>query len=258
MPSFEFPFNERIRTYLRLEDLFSKVLHHIEIGHEFSHHAAVVSLLQMLDVIDRADLKVELLQELDRQKGYLTGLRSNADIDQHALNETIDGLEKSAIALRADNQKIGQTLRENDWLMSVKQRLNIPGGVCEFDLPSYHYWLGLGEAKRKEDFNLWLSRLMPMYHAIKAILQILRGCSLVTQQIAVHGSYQQQLNGSRPVQLLRIQLENHIGFPEVSANKYAINIRFNGLDNAHRPKQLEQSVPFTMFLCNFSGISNFN
>ncbi len=257
MPSFEFPFNERIRTYLRLEDLFSKVLHHIEIGHEFSHHAAVVSLLQMLDVIDRADLKVELLQELDRQKNHLIALRGKANIDQETLEQTIIGLEKSAIALRSDNQKIGQTLRENDWLMSVKQRVNIPGGVCEFDLPSYHHWLGLGEAKRKADFNLWLSRLMPMYYAIRAILQILRGCSQVTQQVAVHGAYQQQLNGARPVQLLRIELDSQVGFPEVSANKYAINIRFNGLDNAQRPKQLDVDVPFTMYLCNFSGISNF-
>jgi cell division protein ZapD len=36
--------------------------------------------------------------------------------------------------------KIGQHLRDNDWLMSIKSRASIPGGVCEFDLPSYHYW----------------------------------------------------------------------------------------------------------------------
>lgn len=257
MSSFEFPFNERIRTYLRLEDLFSKVLHHVEVGHEFSHHAAIVSILQMLDVIDRADLKVELLQELDRQRIHLNSLRSRPDIEQDALNETIQGLEKSAIALRADNLKIGQTLRENDWLMSVKQRVNIPGGVCEFDLPSYHHWLCLGEVRRKADFHIWLSRLMPMYHAIKAILQILRGCSQVTHHVAARGTYQQQLNGARPVQLLRIEIEPGTGFPEVSANKYAINIRFNGLDAVQKPKQLEIDVPFVMYLCNFSGTSNF-
>ena len=68
MPSYDYPFNERIRTLLRLEDLFVKVLHNLDQSHEFNHHCALISLFQMLDVIDRAELKTDLLQELDRQK----------------------------------------------------------------------------------------------------------------------------------------------------------------------------------------------
>lgn len=253
MSSFEFPFNERIRTYLRLEDLFTKVLHHVEIGHEFSHHAALVSLLQMLDLIDRADLKVDLVQELDRHQMQLAYLQGNPNIDQHALSNTLSSIEQSANAIRNDHQKLGQALRENDWLMSVKQRTNIPGGVCEFDLPSYHHWLNLDVERRRSDLDTWLSRLMPMYEAISIILQLLRGSGQVLSLVAHHGAYQQQLSGHRPAQLLRIDVESSECFPEVSANKYAINIRFQRLDFVQKPKICDEDIPFKMIVCNFTG-----
>jgi cell division protein ZapD len=37
MPSYDYPFNERIRTLLRVEDLFAKLLYNIEAGHEHHH-----------------------------------------------------------------------------------------------------------------------------------------------------------------------------------------------------------------------------
>ncbi len=253
MSSYEFPFNERIRTYLRLEDLFTKVLHHIDIGHEFNHHAALVSLLQMLDLIDRADLKVDILQELDRHKMQLSVLRGNPNIDQTALDNTLASIDQCAVTLRADHQKFGQSLRDNDWLMSVKQRTNIPGGVCEFDLPSYHHWLNLDVEQRRGDFDQWLSRLMPMYEAIRIILQLLRGSGQVLSLVAHHGAYQQQLSGNKPAQLLRIEIAAGDCFPEVSANKYAINIRFQTLDFVQKPKTCDSDIAFKMIVCNFTG-----
>ncbi len=251
MSSYEFPFNERIRTYLRLEDLFTKVLHHVDAGHEYNHHAALISTLQMLDIIDRADLKMDLVQELERQKSYLQQLRGNPNISEATLNATIEKIEVSALAMRGDNLKLGQALRENDWLMSIKQRANIPGGVCEFDLPSYHHWLYLSEDRRKKDFEVWLSRLMPMHQAIQTILKILRGSGSKTPYVARNGVFQQLLNGVKPAQLLRIEMADSICFPEVSANKYAINIRFNSLDFVQKPKQCDHDVEFSMVICNF-------
>jgi cell division protein ZapD len=251
--SYEFPFNERIRTYLRLEDLFVKMLHHIEVGHEVNHHVALLTLLQILDLIDRGDLKVDLLQELDRHKVQLSFLQGNPNIDQNALGETLASLDRCAKLLRSDHQKLGQSLRDNDWLMSVKQRAGIPGGVCEFDLPSYRHWLYLSVDRRRTDFAQWLSKLMPMYEAIRMLLQLLRGSGQVMSLLAHKGAYQQQLSGHKPAQLLRIEIGHDECFPEVSANKYAINIRFQKLDFVQRPKACDEDIPFKMIICNFTG-----
>jgi len=236
---------------LRLEDLFVKVLHNVEENHEFHHHCALISLFQILDVIDRAELKTDLLQELDRQKIVMNSLRGNPSISEKALNDVIAEIEKTALLLRANSIKLGQTLRDNDWLMSIKQRTSIPGGVCEFDLPSYHYWLGLSEERRRLDLRTWLEPLMPLCEAIRIILQILRGSGSGTKLVAVRGAYQQMLGGAKPAQMLRILLDDDSAcFPEVSANKYAINIRFNSLDSTEKAKACDSDVAFTLVLCN--------
>jgi cell division protein ZapD len=251
MPNYDYPFNERIRTLLRVEDLFSKVLYNVDAGHEYQHHSALLTLLQILDVVDRAELKLDLLQELDRQRTAMTKLIGKPGIAANTLDAILNDIDMTADALRAETTKLGQTLRANEWLMSIKQRTGIPGGICEFDVPSYHYWLGLGEDRRRQDFESWLKPLLPMHKAINIILQILRGSASTTKLVAANGSYQQMLEGTKPAQMLRIEVADNVTcFPEVSANKYAINIRFNALDCAQKPQKYDEDVSFTLTLCN--------
>lgn len=251
MPSYDYPFNERIRVLLRVEDLFAKVLHNMGESHEYNHHSALLTLLQILDVVDRAELKLDLIQELDRQKSAMRSLIGNPAIVADALNSTLADIESAADALRAESSKLGQTLRTNEWLMSIKQRAGIPGGVCEFDVPSYHYWLGLDEDRRKRDLNTWLQPLIPMHQAMIIILRILRGSGLTSKLVANHGAYQKMLGGAKPAQMLKIEITDTLTcFPEVSANKYAINIRFNTLDCTQKPQKYEEDVPFSLTLCN--------
>jgi cell division protein ZapD len=251
MPSYDYPFNERIRVLLRVEDLFAKVLYNVGENHELNHHCALLTLLQILDVVDRAELKLDLIQELDRQKSAMRLLIGNPAIVADALESTLNDIDIAADALRAEASKLGQTLRTNEWLMSIKQRAGIPGGVCEFDVPSYHYWLGLDVARRKQDLNTWLQPLTPMHQAIIIILRILRGSGLTSKLIANNGAYQQMLGGAKPAQMLKIEIADTLTcFPEVSANKYAINIRFNTLDCTQKPQKYEENVPFSLTLCN--------
>jgi cell division protein ZapD len=251
MSSYEFPFNERIRTLLRLEDLLDKILLNVEAGTQHNHHSALISLLQLLDIVDRADLKMDLVQELDRQRLVMQNLRGNPVIAEKVLDGILREIGASSTTLRSDSAKLGQHLRENEWLMSIKQRTGILGGVCQFDLPSYHHWLNLDSAQRKSDFDGWLARLMPMFDAIKTILHILRGSGVATKYHIDDGFYQQMLGGSKPAQMLRIELLDDCPcFPEVSANKYAINVRFFALDFVQKPKQCEHAIDFTMTLCN--------
>lgn len=251
MSSYEFPFNERIRTLLRLEDIFSKVLLNVDSKHQHNHHSALISLLQMLDIIDRADLKMDLVQELDRQRLAMQNFRGNPIIAEAVLDKILKQIGACSTTLRSDSAKLGQHLRDNEWLMSIKQRAGIPGGLCQFDIPSYHYWLNLDSAKRKQDFDDWLAKLMPMYDAIKTILHILRGSGVATKHHTDSGSFQQMLGGAKLAQMLIIQLaDDCLCFPEVSANKYAINLRFNNLDFVQKPKQFEHAIDFTIILCN--------
>jgi cell division protein ZapD len=251
VPIYDYPFNERIRILLRLEDLFVKVHHHLAGTDEFSHHSALLAMFQILDLVDRSELKTDLLQELDRQKLVMDGLRGNPAIAEGILNEVIGEIEKTAASLRGMGSRIGQPLRENEWLMGVKQRAAMPGGACEFDVPSYHYWLGLPTAERQAGLEAWLAPLLPLYDALRIILHILRGSGKSIRYVAQQGAFQQMLGGAKPAQMLRVALADEATcFPEVSANKYAINIRFNCLDGTQKPRVYESDVTFDLTLCN--------
>ena len=147
--------------------------------------------------------------------------------------------------------KIGQYLRENDWLMSIKQRTGIPGGACEFDLPSYHYWLhpALGgahrAARRLDRTALPAARRLGDRPAHPARV----GASRRTT--APQGMFQQMLGG-KTAQMLRLRLDASMPcVPEISANKYVLNIRFlaqNGEES--KARTADWDVGFELTFCN--------
>jgi len=249
--SYEFPFNERIRALLRLEDLFKKVLFHVDAKDQHNHHCALILLLQMLDLIERTDIKLDIMHELDRQIASMQNLLGNPNIATEVLAKTLEETKASVAKLRAESSKIGQSLRDNEWLMSIKKRTTIPGGACQFDLPSYHYWLNQSTEKRNKDFNLWLNQLLPMYESIKIILHILRASGMESNYVAKKGIYEKMLGGTKPMQLLQIEvLGNCDCFPEISANKYAINVHFYTIDFNDKSTRCDNDIDFKMTLCN--------
>lgn len=248
MITYEYPLVERIRTMLRLEDLFDRAAFFLHRGDPLEHHVALLTLFEILDVVGRADLKSDLLQELDRQRGVLGAYRSNPDIDQEILTQVLADIEHAHAALLGMTGKIGQYLRENDWLMVIKQRTSIPGGACEFDLPSYHYWLHRPGEVRLRDIDSWIGPLYPIRDAAAIVLKLLRESGKPVAAVAHGGSFQQMLGG-RAAQMVRIRLADDLDCtPEISANKYMLNVRFMALRDG-RPRAAESDVGFELTFC---------
>jgi len=247
---YEFPLNERVRTLLRLEDLHSKLDFFSGADEPRAHHAAVVTLFEILEVSGRADLKSELMQELERQRLHLESLRSNPAISSDALDEVLGEIDRTNTNLFAAPGKTGQELRENEWLMGIRQRSGIPGGVCEFDLPSYHYWLSQSAEVRRADIQRWSAPFMSLKEGTRIVLRLLRESGKTTAAIAEKGMYQQMMGG-KVAQMLRVRLEeSYPCVPEVSANKYALNIRFTHAQGAERGRTFESDVLFDVTYCN--------
>ncbi len=251
MISYEYPLNERIRTLLRLENLYEKVHYFFAKNDGAEHHVALLVLFEILEVASRADLKSDLLQELDRQKHILEALRNNPAIAEDALEEVLQNIDRTSANLLKVAGKVGHHMRENEWLMSIKQRSGIPGGVCEFDLPSYHFWLNLPPDSRKQDLAEWLEPFLPIYDGLSIVLRLLRDSGKSSSYVARQGIFQQMLAGSKLAQMLRITLPHDIPcIPEISANKYALNIRFTTPDVYQRPKVCEMDIDFKLTFCN--------
>lgn len=249
--TYEYPFNERIRTLLRLEDLFEKFTFFLHQGHPLEHHVALATIFEMLEVAGRADLKSDLLQELERQKQMLMGFRSNPNVEANMLDAILDELDQVSSALMASQGKTGQHIRENEWLMSIRGRTIIPGGACEFDLPAYYAWQRQPFEKRFTDISAWFAPMLPLFNGLSMVLRLLRDSGRTTKMIAHAGSYQQMLQG-KTYQMLRLTLNQELGvIPEMSANKYMLWVRFTTQDGDQKPKPFEEDVSFDLTLCNF-------
>lgn len=250
MISYEYPLSERVRTLLRLEDLYDRVEFFTSKNDPLEHHVALLSIFEILEVSSRADLKSDLLQELERQKQTLEALHDNPDISEEALDNVLWQIDQASSRLFQASGKVGQELRENEWLMSIKQRTGIPGGVCEFDLPSYHYWLQQSAEQHRQDLQHWLTPFLPIRDGITIVLKLLRESGKTSTQIACQGVYQQMMAG-RIAQMLRIRLSSDYRcVPEISANKYALNIRFTTQEGVQRPKVAETDIEFEITFCN--------
>jgi endogenous inhibitor of DNA gyrase (YacG/DUF329 family) len=121
--TYEYPLNERIRTLLRLEDLFERSRHFIARTEPHDHHTALITLFEIMEVAGRADLKSDLLQELERQKQVLLSFRNNPDIAEDALAHVLRDIEQASQALFSMTGKIGQSRRLDRAALPAARRL---------------------------------------------------------------------------------------------------------------------------------------
>lgn len=251
MITYEYPFNERIRSLLRLEDLHERFKFFLQQEHPLEHQAAIATLFEILELVGRADLKLDLLQELERQKQTLIGFKSNPNVEEEKLDSILSDIASASANLAALQGRTGQSIRENEWLMSIRSRMVMPGGVCEFDIPSFFAWKNLPFEKRVKNLTIWFEPIKPLFGAVEMVLRLLRESGKSSSENAIAGNYQQMLQGKTYL-MLRLTLEESLGIiPEISANKYMLWVRFATQESDQKPRRFENDVPFQLTLCNF-------
>lgn len=248
---YEYPFNERIRTYLRLEHLFLRLSELVSRESALDHHFALSTLFEIMDVGARADLKSDVLKDLDKQKHILDGYRGNPAIAEDILDEIIAQLDGSYQAMNSLPGKAGQSLNDNDWLMSIRSRVGIPGGTCEFDLPAYYAWQHKASAERQQDLTRWIATLTPLAGSIRLLLKLLRDSGTPQKVIANAGQFQQNLPQGRTFQLLRLALDASLGLiPEISGNRLMVSIRLMRQGDDDRLHACGEDAAFELALCS--------
>lgn len=247
---FEQPLNERVRTFLRLEFLFSQHAHHRQDLSVFGLRARLHALLDLLTVISRSDLKKDILKELTEQHASLTRLSKRPGVDLSRLEsvlvevtQALNGMQQLATQFAAS------VLRDNEFLIAVMNRSTIPGGTCGFDLPAFHFWLSQPAELVKRDLDAWFADLRPFEHAIQLYLKMLRGSTPVSDGVARAGVYVHAPQG--PFQLLRVLVPREaLAYPEISAGAHRFTIRFMNLREVNkRSSQALSDLPFRLQCC---------
>jgi cell division protein ZapD len=248
---FEQPLNERMRTFLRLDYLYNQALYHNEKASQWGSRAAVASLIDILAITTRSDVRSEVLKEIERHLGQLEGFDSRPGVDGGRLRALINNLARLRTALGNAGASYLQPLRDSEFLAAIKHRSAIPGGTCEFDLPDFFFWLNQDTAERTQAFNEWLALLRPLCDAVAEVLWLTRQNGKSRKEVAAGGTIAINFDRDTPLQLLRIVLPADAGiYPEISGSHHRCSVRFlrwNGL--ASRPSQAEGDVPFQLITC---------
>ena len=248
---YEYPFNESIRTMLRLEHLFDRLGQLITRDAPVDHHYALATLFEVLDVSSRADLKSDVLKELEKHKQLFNAYRGNPSISEAALAEVTARIDHAFTGLNQLQGKAGAALASNDWLMSIRSRISIPGGTCEFDLPAYYAWQQFEPPRRRADLLGWVSTLMPLAEALQVLLGLLRDSGVPHKVVAPAGQYQQSLAQGRAYQLMRVRLDVPPDIvPEISGHRLMASVRLMRQDADGRLKPSLDDASFELTLCS--------
>jgi cell division protein ZapD len=246
---YEYPFNEGIRTMLRLESLFDRLGQLVPRDPPMDHHFALATVFEIVEVASRADLKSDVLKELERQRSHFLAWRGNPAISEAALDAVVARIERALAALAEQPGKAGQSLTSNEWLMSLRSRIGIPGGTCEFDLPSYHAWQQHPPERCRADLTRWTACLLPLAQALQLVLSLLRDSGSTQRVVAAGGNFQQSLPPGKVYHLLRLQLADHSLVPEITGHRSIVSVRLMRPDADGRLRPAGGDPSFELTVC---------
>jgi cell division protein ZapD len=248
---YEYPFNESIRTMLRLEHLFDRLGQLIARDAPVDHHFAIATMFEIMDVASRADLKSDVLKELERHKLQFNTYKGNPSISEAALEDVVTRIDHAFDGLNSLPGKAGHALTGNEWLMSIRSRISIPGGTCEFDLPAYYAWQQHSPTRRRADLVSWLATLTPLAEALQVLLGLLRDAGVPHRVVAKGGQFQQSLPVGKAYHLLRVRLDAPPELvPEISGHRLMVSVRLMKSDGEGPLKPSGEDCNLEITLCS--------
>jgi cell division protein ZapD len=248
---YEQPLNERVRTFLRIEHLFDLGAHFLDGSDQWESRLRISALLDVVELMARSDIRNELIKELERHSTVLGALQGSAAVDQHRLQAILRDISQFLRELRDAGNQVGQSLRKDELIQSIKQRNAMPGGTCSFDLPAYHFWLNRSADERRAQLEAWQQDLVLVRKALNLALHLIRSSASPSREVAERGFYQKPIESGAACQLVRVLLpaESKL-YPEISAGRHRFTVRFmEQAKTCDRPVQTENDVEFELQCC---------
>lgn len=187
--AYEHPLEEKTRVYLRIEALLLQVEAGVDDVDRVRYPLFFGGLFNLLDLLERTDVRADLIKDLERREGRLQGYIDHPAVDQEALRAIHGELQRVLQAL-CEGHKFGYALRENRFLANVRQRMGVMGGQCHNELPELKHWLQQSAAARSEQARVWFEQLSVLQHALQVELKMLREQAEFQSLVAENGSWQ--------------------------------------------------------------------
>ena len=203
---YEQPLSERMRTFMRLEFLYRQMMYSTDGDSDWATRATINSLLEIMAILSRGDIRSDVHKELDAQISQLQKFESQPGVDTKRLDTLLGNLVSSRSEVDSRGTNFLQPLKDSEFLSAIKHRSAIPGGTCEFDLPEYSHWLRQSFQRRQQDVEHWLEVIRPVCDAVAELLWLIRESAQPQEKVAINGMYQHRMKKDASCRLLRVTL----------------------------------------------------
>lgn len=250
--TYEMPLSDATRVCLQLENLFQQFDTTVVCTSELTTKNAMNALLKVLEVTDRPDIKSKLSQTLAQYASTLTQFNRAPQVDAQRLHQALKKIETLNHYLHTHHMRIGEPLRQNDFLSQIHSNLINPGGVCDYRLPAYMLWQNKSPAEKTKDLTDWMNIFQFLRDITDLILQLTRDSSPLETVTAIGGFYLQPLNPNAPCQLVRVALPATMNlYPEFSVGKHRLTIRFltPSYFGSGKSAQTQAAIHFQLACC---------
>ncbi|EOW9107376.1 cell division protein ZapD [Vibrio cholerae] len=240
---FEHPLNEKTRIYLRVEALLNQMERASTFSDGIQHQLFFRSLFDMLEIFEQIQLKSELAKDMEKQRLTYRSWLHVEGVDQEMLNSLLAEVDEVHRDLMSA-ERFGQSLKEDRFLSAIRQRFNLPGGSCCFDLPALHYWLHLPLDRKMRDAQQWMQTVTPLSNALKLWLKLTRETGHYLSRMASNGFYQ---SDAEDANILRLAIPLEYGvYPMISGHKNRFAIKFIDF---HSGQACTQDIAFDLAVC---------
>lgn len=246
---YEHAANELVRTCLRIEHCLSQLSFYCNNPADADSYHSLTAIIELLNVLDRPDLKSKLIQEIKRQQENFAKLSEHNAIDPRKLEATLQQLQQVLLALTAISGKFGDEIRSEKFIDHVRQ--SMLSSVCPLPSPLYQYWLAQPPEARICELLNWQQSFDTIRDATKLLLRLLRHSGQGRTEQSIEGFYQQPLDSNAlPCQLVRVEIATEIkAFPEISIGKHRLCIRFLNPKHSVKTSQVEEPFEFKLTCC---------
>ncbi|QDE32871.1 MULTISPECIES: cell division protein ZapD [Shewanella] len=238
---YEQPLNEKIRSYLRIDNLGQQLQLYATQDHQ---HQCFPSLFSLAELTERCDYRTDILKDIEKQIQLISNWRKNSNVDSVQVDRLTERLNAFKSPLQIQ-ERIGCRLKQDKFITALRQRSNMTGAYCNFDLPQLHFWLGQDWQHRQLDIQNWLVQYQPLLAPISLLLELIRSTADFNLCHAQAGFFQG--DSSQPLSLIRVKINsNQNYYPTISGhrNRYAIHfVDFN------LQRHTNESVEFSLATC---------
>tara|TARA_B100001250_G_scaffold5948_1_gene4999 strand:- start:4023 stop:4781 length:759 start_codon:yes stop_codon:yes gene_type:complete len=247
---YELPLNERLRTFMRIEFLYSRLKYFASnLDDNWQTRTVIHTLLEVYSILSRTDVRREVLADLDRYIIQMQRFQSAPDADNDMVNHVLEDLDLIKDHLVNIGTDYLMKLREDEFIASLLHRHTLPGGKAEFDMPKYKYFLESDKKNVSNQIEKWTEVIKPICEGIDKLMWIIRESNEPIATIAVEGQYNHQIERRTQISLVRIIISDTKIYPEISGGRHLIAVRFFKHNEDGKYIQFEDNVEFKISLC---------